>query len=514
MCKHWKILSAVRLCGAFRRGADSPNTNPVPYVNEYNSGFINGVSLAGHTYTETGSHLIVTLKYNAADGTWQRSQQALVNCVCEEEPSTPEKPTNDDVENLLTKNIRVVDDTNLHATKNYKLKNVTDSFTVGEIAVKDDQYICPVTIKFQPFVDKYSKDVKKAHTLIKDSATEIVVNLVATYDKESSTWTWAAATTGNLYATIHVECVVPAAPTADVIAKAGKVRVICDIKDKHETKVYDLIPGTYTTTGISMITGNKVESEVYYDEYFEQFCFDIYILNKDEYGADSVDGIAPYVDKYNKEFGSHNVVDTFTMCTLAYNEESNTWELLQSMVLDPETEEYVLDEYYGAARISVVCTPTAEDLKDLGVKVNVDCKKSKHAAKDYNLTGDETLTVTMKDVNGVWTATVSLSTDSAKAFLKQYSKDIGKSHTKLLTNGTIDLVLEDNVWKLADAEKNVLKLTTNCSTSGGGSTTTPDDGGKKVESGKTFDAGIGLYVGLSILSATGGALVIGKKKEF
>ena len=49
----------------------------------------------------------------------------------------------------------------------------------------------------------------------------------------------------------------------------------------------------------------------------------------------------------------------------------------------------------------------------------------------------------------------------------------------------------------------------------GGSTTTDTtkNAGKKVESGKTFDAGIAMYVGLSVLSVTGGALVIGKKKE-
>ena len=44
--------------------------------------------------------------------------------------------------------------------------------------------------------------------------------------------------------------------------------------------------------------------------------------------------------------------------------------------------------------------------------------------------------------------------------------------------------------------------------------TTKKDNGKTVESGRTFDAGIALYVGLSLLSVTGGALVIGKKKEF
>ena len=51
-------------------------------------------------------------------------------------------------------------------------------------------------------------------------------------------------------------------------------------------------------------------------------------------------------------------------------------------------------------------------------------------------------------------------------------------------------------------------------TSGGntsGGSTTP---AKDIQSGKTFDAGIALYVGLSLLSVTGGAIVIGKKKEF
>ena len=466
-----------------------------------------------HTLTNAAQQTI-TLTYS--NGKWSASPATVTfTVVCEEEkPADPTKPTDDEVKNLLTQNIRVMDDTDLHMTKDYKLKNVANSFTVGEVTTKNGQFVCPVTIKFQPFVDQYSKDVRKAHTLIKDSQTETVVELVASYDKDTATWKWTAAK-ADRYATIHVECEIPAAPTDDEIANLGKVRVICNTNDKHETKVYDLIPGTYTTIGISELTGKPVESEVIYDEDYEQFVFDIYILNKDEYGADSADGIAPYVDKYNKEFGAHAVVDTFTMCTLAYNEESGAWELLKGMVLDPDTDEAVLDEYYGAARISVQCVndPTAEDLKELGVTVDVDCKKAKHTAKDYDLTGDETLTVTKKEENGVWTATVSLSKDSAKAFLKLYSKDIGKSHTKLLTNGTIDLVFEDGVWTLADAEKNVLNITTNCSTSGGG-TTTPDDGGKKVESGKTFDAGIAMYVGLSILSVTGGALVIGKKKEF
>lgn len=45
----------------------------------------------------------------------------------------------------------------------------------------------------------------------------------------------------------------------------------------------------------------------------------------------------------------------------------------------------------------------------------------------------------------------------------------------------------------------------------GEASTKPADG---VESAKTFDAGIAMYVGMSLLSVAGGAVVIGKKKEF
>ena len=45
----------------------------------------------------------------------------------------------------------------------------------------------------------------------------------------------------------------------------------------------------------------------------------------------------------------------------------------------------------------------------------------------------------------------------------------------------------------------------------GESTTKPAEG---VNSAKTFDAGVAMYVGMSLLSVAGGAVVIGKKKEF
>ena len=92
-----------------------------------------------------------------------------------------------------------------------------------------------------------------------------------------------------------------------------------------------------------------------------------------------------------------------------------------------------------------------------------------------------------------------------------------KSHTM-----TFDINTADGTFTVKVDGKNESTITfTNTFTyktvspGGGGSTTTDTtkNDGKKVESGKTFDAGIAMYVGLSVLSVTGGALVIGKKKE-
>ena len=95
-----------------------------------------------------------------------------------------------------------------------------------------------------------------------------------------------------------------------------------------------------------------------------------------------------------------------------------------------------------------------------------------------------------------------------------------KSHTM-----TFDINTADGTFTVKVDGKNESTITfTNTFTyktvspggSGNGGSTTPDttkNDGKKVESGKTFDAGIAMYVGLSVLSVTGGALVIGKKKE-
>ena len=109
-------------------------------------------------------------------------------------------------------------------------------------------------------------------------------------------------------------------------------------------------------------------------------------------------------------------------------------------------------------------------------------------------------------------------TQTISAKEKTWAAD-AKSHTM-----TFDINTADGTFTVQVDGKDESTMTfTNTftykkSTNNGGNTSTEDNNtkndGKKVESGKTFDAGIAMYVGLSVLSVTGGALVIGKKKRF
>lgn len=92
--------------------------------------------------------------------------------------------------------------------------------------------------------------------------------------------------------------------------------------------------------------------------------------------------------------------------------------------------------------------------------------------------------------------------------------DAGKVVTKWVGSDNTEVSAKDTPTFTITGKKNTGGGGNGGSGNGGSTTTdTTKNDGKKVESGKTFDAGIAMYVGLSVLSVTGGALVIGKKKE-
>lgn len=128
------------------------------------------------------------------------------------------------------------------------------------------------------------------------------------------------------------------------------------------------------------------------------------------------------------------------------------------------------------------------------------------AALKKDIAENSTFTVKAAATKSGWkfttdkTYTVTVKLDDAG---KIVTKWVGSDNTEVSAENTPTFTITG-------------KKTTGGGNGGNGGSTTTDttkNDGKKVESGKTFDAGIAMYVGLSVLSVTGGALVIGKKKE-
>ena len=292
------------------------------------------------------------------------------------------------------------------------------------------------------------------------------------------TTVWAALDTGH------------SAPTWDDLETllAGKVNMVCETE--NNLNPYGLLENTqdYTVYTVSEVAKNA--NGVY--------TCTVTIIN------DS--GVSEYIAKYNDDTNSkHEAGDKANdlTITLEYDKENSKW---------------VVSATDNTAIIYVKCTseqeapeaPTAEDLENYKL-VKVDCDtKSSHGEKLYPLLdGTFTTEVTFKD--GIFQCVITITKDGAKEYVKQY----GKTHSlKELKDATITLKYVDKVW-VVDDNDNSASILAKCST-GNNSNTNPSkpSDGKPVISPKTFDVGIAMYAGLSILSLTGGALVIRKRKEF
>ena len=187
-------------------------------------------------------------------------------------------------------------------------------------------------------------------------------------------------------------------------------------------------------------------------------------------------------------------------------------------------------DFSKAVTFGVKASDSKETLKFTIDPVTDDIVKSAKTEAGYKVTE----TIYKDGAYGWGLADYSETPEAAYAALAEYLKNgitftqtisakentwaaDAKSHTM-----TFDINTADGTFTVKVDGKNESTITfTNTFTyktvspGGGGSTTTDTTktDGKKVESGKTFDAGIAMYVGLSVLSVTGGALVIGKKKE-
>lgn len=140
-----------------------------------------------------------------------------------------------------------------------------------------------------------------------------------------------------------------------------------------------------------------------------------------------------------------------------------------------------------------ICTVCKETKTETIDKLGEDQKDQSAANEAINL------------INGIGTVTKN-SKDKIDAARKAYDG---------LTEDQKKLVPDSVLKTLTDAEAAYAKLTKPGTKPGKPSTSTDTkkDDGKTVKSGQTGDAGIVLYAAMGLLSLTGGALVLGKKKK-
>lgn len=208
--------------------------------------------------------------------------------------------------------------------------------------------------------------------------------------------------------------------------------------------------------------------------------------------------------------------------------EKNGYTLLQFKCSGCDTVEW--DAFVGCdVSVTLVKDEKSKgDLKDADVTVT---------GNDGSIKMSEGDTIDIENVNIADVIGTGADEDAAIAALKEklenttftvkatakksgWKFDTVKTEVKFVfTDNGVQAVIEKN-GEQTPVEKLSFTITgkKNTTTPGGGgsgstTTDTTKTDGKKVESGKTFDAGIAMYVGLSVLSVTGGALVIGKKKE-
>ena len=492
-----------------------------PYIAIYNDAEHTGVE---HEYRY---HTYTILKKATATSGWELSDVYVsrIGVLCD---PVPNAPSIDDLKDLL-KGLVNVDCSLLkeHDVKAYD--TVMDTLKSSTLTVErgtDGSFFCNVELdpaKLDTYVEKYSSEfIAPAHEAdVEDENTDLTVKLI--WNAAEKKW---AVDEGDIF-TIITKCqLAPAAP--DLTDLDGAVIVNCVGAGDHGSKTYALKEGTYTLDWV--YDDGTPASQVRWDTTANTWRYDVLVCSEEFEG---IDGFAPYVADFNKLTGVEHDRAPYSYDGIILLWEEGHWTDDQSTWI---AGHWYVDE---AAYVGLTCSPAAPnaDMLKYLVSVEVSCKTkpAKHDTRSYDLT-DGYFSAEVYEEDGVYFCRVTLNKTQAKYYVNpKFSKDegINKTHKlKAITNDTVLLVWYEKPvismldgengnnhngrWVLADEETGKLTVTASCTSGGGngggGSTTTDET--KTVKSGKTFDAGIAMYVGLGILSVTGSAVVIRKKKEF
>lgn len=360
------------------------------------------------------------------------------------------------------------------------------NFTATEVTGENGTYTCTLTILGESFLSDVNL-WNEGHML---SGTT-TVSLPLTYDTDK----WVVADTGFRKGSLvfKTSCKKPAAPTMAELAQMPlRARVSCDCYSDYRT--YAVAPDALDLSVGWFFWSDSDDSWGY--------CIPF----------DPTAGLM----QYNKDTGAAHLLKWNGPIALLY--QNGAWT-------------YVNETAGSDGFISVAAAPTMDELKSMGLKIGVSCTGSRHAAKsDFALPSADQLTYTLvwNETGRYYETRISLTTAAADSYVTQYGKAVGATHTRKTTGyvtiywyngGPVVSSLENGVavqaeieppaqsegWKL---DGQIISITAQCDKP----IIVPTED-KKITSAKTFDAGIAAYMGLSILSAAGTAVVFRKKRE-
>lgn len=360
------------------------------------------------------------------------------------------------------------------------------NFTATEATEENGTYTCTLTILGESFLSDVNL-WNEGHML---SGTT-TVSLPLTYDTDK----WVVADTGFRKGSLvfKTSCKKPAAPTMAELAQMPlRARVSCDCCSDYRT--YAVAPDALDLSG----------GWIFWSDFDDSWGYCI--------PFDPTAGLM----QYNKDTGVAHLLKWNGPIALLY--QNGAWT-------------YVKETAWSDGFIFAAAAPTMDELKSMGLKIGVSCTGSRHAAKsDFALPSADQLTYTLvwNETGRYYETRISLTTAAADSYVTQYGKAVGATHTRKTTGyvtiywyngGPVVSSLENGVavqaeieppaqsegWKL---DGQIISITAQCDKP----IIVPTED-KKITSAKTFDAGIAAYMGLSILSAAGTAVVFRKKRE-
>ena len=261
-----------------------------------------------------------------------------------------------------------------------------DTLTIGDVAMVDGKFVCPITIETAPYAEEYSKEHGE-HAAV---AKEISFNM----KWDGLKWIEPAMTE---LPEIKLECVVPEAPAMTAIPTSYIVSC-----EEHGAKQMNLIWDTFTIGDVTK-EGDK-------------FVCPVTIKT------------APYAEAYSAKYGKHEAVAETISFNMTWNYQEEKWEA-------PEMTEL--------PAINVECVvPEAPAMTAIPTQYIVSCEK--HGGEMTNLLPDTFTIGEVTEKDGQYICPITIATEKyAEAYsTREHGKHVAKAETV-----TFNMTWNGKEWK-------------------------------------------------------------------